>query len=241
MARDIYRLIRQIIKVEDPFKDIKRCSNRVAMKIYERLKKRVEEAEDGLLTAVELAIAGNIIDYGVRQSLDIEKEVERILSIENSLIQKEKRAIFNYSEFRDEIEGAESILYLADNAGETVFDRVLIEEIRKIYGHMKIIYVVKEKPIINDALTEDAMECGIDKTASIMSSGLDTPGTILSLCSQRFRRLFEEAHIVISKGQGNFEALSDAGRRIFFLFMAKCPVVAKDIGCNVGDVILLYR
>ena len=104
-----------------------------------------------------------------------------------------------------------------------------------------IIYVVKEKPVINDALIEDALACGIDKSAQVMSSGSDAPGTILSLCSKDFLRIYKKADMVISKGQGNFEALSGAKRQVFFLFMAKCPVIAQEIGCGLGDIILLPR
>ena len=116
----------------------------------------------------------------------------------------------------------------------------MIEEIRAIYKNKRIIYAVKEKPVINDALSEDVKVCRIDKIAEIVSTGLDSPGTILSLCSKNFLEIYEKADMVISKGQGNFEALSEAKRSIFFLFMAKCPMVAKELECNIGDIVLLY-
>ncbi|MBU1854035.1 MAG: DUF89 family protein, partial [Candidatus Omnitrophica bacterium] len=114
-------------------------------------------------------------------------------------------------------------------------------EIKRIDRNKKITYAVKEKPIINDALVEDAYRCGINKIARVISCGSDAPGTILSLCSEDFLRIYKDIDMIISKGQGNFEALSQEKRPIFFLFMAKCPVVAKDVGCNLGDVILLYH
>ena len=134
---------------------------------------------------------------------------------------------------------SKNILYLADNAGETIFDRVLIEEIKGLYGDKSIFYAVRERPIINDALKEDARACGIDRIADVISSGSDTPGTIISLCSEAFLKIYRDADMIISKGQGNFEALSDVSRPIFYLFMVKCPVVAKDLGCRIGDIILL--
>ncbi|TRZ83847.1 DUF89 family protein, partial [bacterium] len=97
------------------------------------------------------------------------------------------------------------------------------------------------KPIINDALIEDARVAGIQKYAKIISSGVDTPGTVLSLCSSEFLKMYRRAEMIISKGQGNFEALSNSKRPIFFLFMAKCPVVAQDMRCKVGDIILLHK
>jgi len=241
MGGIIHGLVKEITKEEDPYKYIKAKNTQLAMGVYDDLKKKVKESLDSLLTAVELAIAGNIIDYGVKNSLDINKELERILNLENKTIKKEKKSFFNYPEFKQKLKNAKTILYLADNAGETVFDRILIEEIKYLYGDKKIFYAVKEKPIINDALIEDARTCGIDKIAEIVSSGLDTPGTILSLCSKDFIEMFQKADMVISKGQGNFEALSEGKRPIFFLFMAKCPVVVKDIGCNLRDIILLYH
>ena len=130
---------------------------------------------------------------------------------------------------------------MADNAGETVFDRILIEEIKKGDSNKEIIYAVKESPAINDALIEDAYYCGIDRIAKVISSGSDAPGTVLSLCSKKFLKLYRNADMIISKGQGNFEALSNAKRPIFFMFMAKCPVIAREVNCKIGDVILLYH
>jgi len=129
-------------------------------------------------------------------------------------------------------------LYLADNAGEVVFDRVLVEEIKKEYPDKIIHYVVKSKPIINDALIEDAKACGMDKAARVISNGTDAPGTIFTLCSKEFKRIYRGADMIISKGQGNFESLSGGKRPIFFLFMVKCPVVARETGCKMGDIIL---
>ena len=188
--------------------------------------------------ALELAIVGNIIDYGVKNSLDVDKELKRILNEENKIIRKETKATFDYPEFKRALNKARTILYLADNAGETVFDRVLLEEIKRLDKNKKIIYAVKEKPIINDALLADAYACGIDKVAEVISCGSDAPGTILSLCSKQFLKIHKKADMTISKGQGNFEALSRQSRPTFFLFIAKCPVIAKDAGCKIGDIIL---
>jgi len=241
MGRVIYELAKSITKQSDPYAQIKEKSNRQALGIYNKLKKKVKYSHDRLLMAVELAIAGNIIDYGVKNSLDVDAELARILREENKIVKKESKAIFDYKSFKQALHNAETILYLADNAGETVFDRILIEEIKRADKNKNIIYAVKEKPVINDALIEDALACGIDKSAQVMSSGSDAPGTILSLCSKDFLKVYKKADMVISKGQGNFEVLSSAKRQVFFLFMAKCPVIAQEIGCELGDVILLPR
>lgn len=238
MGRIIYGLVKRITQKDDPYLKIKEESNKLALNIYSKLKKKINSSPDRLLMAVELAIAGNIIDYGIKNSLNVDAELAKILDEENKAIKKESKAIFDYENFKYVLNNAETILYLGDNAGETVFDRILLEEIRRIDGNKNIVYAVKERPVINDALIEDALVCGIDKIAEVISSGSDAPGTVLSLCSKKFLNVYKKADMVISKGQGNFEALSGANREIFFLFMAKCPVIAKDVGCEVGDFIL---
>ncbi len=239
MGKTIHDFVKKITGKEDPYKKLKENSNTQALKIYPELKAKVESAEDRLLMAVELAIAGNIIDYGTKNSLDVDSELAKILKKEQRAIKYEKESIFNFRDFKESVKNAKTILYLADNVGETVFDSLLLEEIKNIDPEKEIIYAVKEKPIINDALKEDAIKAGIDNFAEIMSSGSEVPGTIISLCSKPFIDIFKKADLVISKGQGNYETLSDEKRPIFFLFMAKCPVIARHVDCGIGDIILV--
>lgn len=241
MGRIIYGLAKRITRKDDPYLEIKQKSNKLALRMYGKLKKKIAGSSDKLLMALKLAVAGNIIDYGVKNSLNIDLELAAILDEESKVIKQEHRAIFDYTKFKNALKKAKTILYLADNAGETVFDRILIEEIKSVDQDKNITYAVKEKPVINDALIEDALTCGIDKVAKVISSGSDAPGTIISLCSKAFVNIYKKADMVISKGQGNFEALSITKRQVFFLFMAKCPVIAKDVGCEIGDVVLLYQ
>ncbi|MFP4473220.1 MAG: damage-control phosphatase ARMT1 family protein [Candidatus Omnitrophota bacterium] len=233
MARIIHKIIAREAGEKDFYKEIKEKSNRMALEVYPHLKEKVEASEDRLLTAVEIAIVGNVIDYGAKNSLNIEEEIDNLLSAEIFHLGK---TVFDYIHFKEALLSAEKILYLGDNAGETVFDRVFIEEIP---DHKEIIYAVRDKPVINDALAEDAVTCGLDKIARVMSSGVDAPGTILEYCSEEFLELFRSADMVISKGQGNYEALNDAGRLIYFLFRAKCPVIARHAEVPVGDVVLM--
>lgn len=241
MGQVIYGLVKELTSKSDPYKKIKDKSNKLALKLYDRLKEKVFRSDNKLLTAVQLAIAGNIIDYGVKNSLNVDEELNKILQEERKTLKKENERFFDFLHFEQVLSKAKSILYLADNAGETLFDRILIEEIKGSYKDKEVIYAVKDKPVINDALVEDAYACGIDKIAKVISCGSDAPGTVLSLCSKDFLRVYKKADMIISKGQGNFEALSQQKRPIFFLFMAKCPVVSKDVGCNIGDIILLYN
>lgn len=232
MGRIIYQLVGRITGEKDPFKEIKQKSNKQSLELYPDLKTKIETSNDRLLSAVRLAIAGNVIDYGVQNHFVIEEEIENCL--------QRDFAIFDYEDFKEALDKTDRILYLADNAGEVVFDKILIEEIRKLDSPRgrQIFYVVRDRPVINDALVEDAHACSIEEVAEVVSSGSDAPGTILELCSQEFLKLYEQARMIISKGQGNFEALSDEDKPIFFLLKAKCSVIAKDIGCRMGDVIL---
>ena len=239
IARFGYNLLKKLSRNNDPYKKIKQESNRLALKIYNKLKNKVVHSGDRLLTSLEIAIAGNIIDFGVKSNLNIDEELKKILVREEKYIHR--KTIFHYSAFKWALSEAKNILYLGDNAGETVFDKILIEEIRKKYPKKIIYFAVKDEPIINDALFEDAEYCGIDKLAEVISNGSDAPGTILRLCNSSFKKIYRKADMVISKGQGNFESLSQEKRPIFFLFMVKCQVVAKHTGCKLGDIVLLYN
>jgi len=240
MGREIHSLVGKISGVKDPFKEIKENSNKFALRLYPKLKQEINNSEDRLLAAVKLSIIGNIIDYGAKNSLDVPKEIDYLFQ-GNFIINNENNSTtFKYNQFKEALNKVNSIIYLADNAGEVVFDRLLIEELVEELGK-EVIYVVKAKPIINDALIEDALFCGINEIAKIISSGSDAPGTLLKYCSPEFIRLYQNAELIISKGQGNYEALSEEDRPIFFLFKAKCPVIAKDVGCKVGDMVLIGR
>lgn len=240
MGRTVYALVRGIIGVKDPFKEIKESSNKMALSLYPELKQEINNSEDRLLTAVKLSIAGNVIDYGVKNSLNVEEEINKIFNKDFRSDNKNNKTVFRYQEFKEILSKVNHVIYLADNAGEVVFDRLLIEELTEKLGK-QVIYVVRGKPIINDALIEDAIFCGINKVAKIISSGSDAPGTILKYCSPEFIELYQKAELIISKGQGNYESLSEEDKSIFFLFKAKCPVIAENVGCNVGDMVLVGR
>jgi len=240
IGRVVYSLVGKISGVKDPFKEIKENSNKFALKLYPELKQEINNSEDRLLTAVKLSIIGNIIDYGAKNSLNVVEEIDHLFQ-GNFIINNENNSTtFKYNQFKEALNKVDTIIYLADNAGEVVFDRLLIEELVEELGK-QVIYVVRGKPIINDALIEDALFCGINEIAKIISSGSDAPGTLLKYCSPEFIRLYQKAELIISKGQGNYEALSEEDKPIFFLFRAKCPVIADDVDCNVGDMVLVGR
>ena len=225
MSRIVYQLVRELTGKEDPFKSVKDKYNRIALDFYSELKEKIKNSSDSFLTSIRLAIAGNAIDYGVLQAFDINKEIKEALN--------KDFAIFDYGEFKEALDKTDWILYLADNCGEVVFDRILIEQLNK-----KVIYAVREKPVINDATIEDAKYCKIDEVATIISSGSDAAGTILEICSQEFLEFYKNAKLIISKGSGNYETLTNSEKPIFFLLKVKCPIIAKDTGCEIGDFIL---
>nr|HID59685.1 DUF89 family protein [Desulfobacterales bacterium] len=224
-GRVVYGVVREVTGIDDPFRDLKNESIKKALKLYPSLKTMVNASDDRLETAIKIAVAGNIIDFGASPNFELEKEVEVVL--------KKEPVINHFRSFRERLNRTEHILYLADNAGETVFDRVLIEELSK-----PVTYVVRERPVINDALIEDAVKSGIDKVADVITSGCDAPGTILERCSKEFCNYFENADLIISKGQGNYETLSNEKRPIFYMLRAKCPVVARNLGVKQGDIVL---
>ena len=229
IGQQIHRLIRKLIGNNDPYHELKQRFNRLAMRMCLELEERVGTSEDPLETVVRLAIAGNIIDLGVKTSIaesDIERTIRDCLTADFDSQQLE--------DFRNAVSRARRILYLADNAGEIVFDRLLIE----LLPHEKITVVVKGEPVINDATMEDAEFAGLTKIVEVIDNGDDTPGTVLETCSQAFRNRFEKADLVIAKGQGNFETLSDVDKNIFFLVKAKCPVIARGLNCKVGTMVL---
>ena len=230
IAQQGYRLIYQITRNDDPFYKAKVEANQAALALYPRLKEVVADSEEPLLTACKLAIAGNSIDLGPNfEQVDMDSIVETAVT--------SPLAINDYNEFRSSINNSRHILYLGDNAGEVVFDRVLIEELHQV-KELEIDFVVRERPIINDAIRDDAVAAGIDKVARIISSGSDAPATILSQCSSEMLGYYHSADVIIAKGQGNYESLDGEASNIFFMLRAKCPLVAELLGVNVGDAIL---
>jgi len=230
ITQQVYSLIYPIIGNDNPYREAKEQANQMALALYPRLKETVANSDDPLLTACKLAIAGNSIDLGsLFDYSDINGIVETALASPLS--------IDDYQEFRSGIANSRHILYLGDNAGEIVFDRVLIEELHRI-KELEINFVVRERPIINDATLGDAISVGLDRVSTIVSSGSDAPATILSQCSPQMLRLYHSADIIIAKGQGNHESLDEEQGNIFFLLMVKCPVIAELLKVNVGDTVL---
>jgi len=232
IARQVYRVVYEITGNSDPYYETKNSANQAALSLYSRMQDTVDYSNDPLLTACRLSIAGNDIDLGAQAEFGSINSI-----IEDSLVFDLDQK--NYTKFKENVAKANLILYIGDNAGETVFDRILIEQILQI-KNLKIVFVVREKPIINDATFEDAIRVGLDKVATIISSGSDAPATILSQCSSEMLSLYQSADVIISKGQGNYESLSGRSENIFFLFKVKCSVIARDSNLAIDSPVLTH-
>ncbi len=224
----IHRRLRELTGNHDPYKDVKERHNRLALGLLPELREKVRNSPDPLKTSVRLAITGNIIDLGAKSHLT-EDEVRS--SIAGTLSEPFHVDI---ERLRGEIEKASNILYLADNSGEIVFDRLLIEELPP----GKVTVAVRGGPVINDAVMDDARATGLHEIARVIDNGSDAPGTILDDCSLEFQRHFNDADLIISKGQGNYETLNEEKANIFFLFKIKCAVVASHTGFETGTNVL---
>jgi uncharacterized protein with ATP-grasp and redox domains len=224
----IHRRLRELTGNPDPYRDAKRRHNRLALQLLPELREIVRKSPDPLKTAVLLAITGNVIDLGANSGLtedEVRSSIARTLS---------EPFHIDIERLRREINKASSILYLADNAGEIVFDRLLIEEMPV----ERVIVAVRGAPVINDAVMDDARAAGLHNLARVVSNGSDAPGTIVDDCSLEFQSYYKNADLVIAKGQGNYETLSDGERNIFFLFRIKCATVASHTGFEPGTNVL---
>lgn len=223
----IHRAIRDRLGL-DPFRKIKSDYNTIAMGLYPELKEKVSSSQDPLRTAARLAIAGNIIDFGIFTSVDIGTSVANAL--------KENIAVDDYYSFKKAVSDTDTILYLLDNSGEIVFDKLLIEEL--VRKGKKVKAVVKGSPVLNDVTIDDAYQTNLTELCEVVDNGSDAIGTILEWTSPEFQSLFQAADLIISKGQGNFETIAGNGKRTYFLFQSKCDVVSKDLGLSPGSMLL---
>ncbi len=232
MAQTIHRIIREETGNPDPYAEIKARSTAVALRLAEEARPLITGAIDPFKMALRFSIAGNIMDFALttkwdQMNLSTFLDDTRLKELNDNGVEALRRAVG----------AAQTILFLGDNAGEAVFDRLLIEQM----PNAKVTYAVKGAPIINDVTLADARASGLDEVAELIDNGNDAPGTILSLCPPAFQKRFAEADLVIAKGQANYETLSEADRDLFFLTQVKCPVIGRDIGKPVGSWIVQYH
>ncbi|OGI00127.1 MAG: hypothetical protein A2039_01815 [Candidatus Melainabacteria bacterium GWA2_34_9] len=225
--RNLHRVIRKIANNPDPYKKLKDNMNKEAVKYCEKYKDIVLKSDNPLDKALRIAVAGNVIDFGPGHSIEIEKNIEKLLN--EDFVIDDSQELFN------DLKKVKNILYLGDNTGEIVFDKLFLE----VIGRNDITFVVRNSPILNDATMEDVKFFGIDKLVNVMTNGDDAPGTLLEFTSPEFKEIFDKADLIISKGQGNFEGLSEIkNKNIYFLLMIKCHIIANSVGLKNGDYIV---
>ena len=228
MGRQIQHFIQRLSGNSDPYRALKQQFNQMALDLYPRLKNQVSSAKNAFETAARLALAGNVIDFGIGRMLEsaqIAATIELALSanLEGNIQSLERAA-----------RKARSILYLGDNCGEIVFDRLFIEQLIPD----RVTYVVRSAPIINDVTMDDARFTGMTDQTRVIDNGSDAPGTLLPECSPEFKAAFENADLIIAKGQGNYETLHASDRPIVFMLNVKCPAVARHIGQEIGSYVI---
>lgn len=245
IAGDLYKKVKELTGNRDPYAQIKKHGNDLMLKHIESFRAKIRSSKRQLLTALELSIAGNIIDYGINPDIDVEKTIFKILNLEEKTLKKESRSSFAYENFTKDLFDAKTLLFISDNCGEIILDMLLLEEIKKFNPAIDIKIAVRDSAILNDVTLEDAKYCGLDKVGEVFASGSDAPGTLLKRTNKKFLELFYSSDIVLSKGQGNFETLDEnKGRQIYYLFLAKCPIVVDEIErlitkCNLMDIMLI--
>mgnify|MGYP006288632965 CR=1 FL=1 len=224
LAGDLYKLLSVTTGHADPFAAYKAESNRRALEMLPRLEKLVQVAPDPLETALALAIIGNYLDPGAPHQVDFARALE--MEASDGLAGAELESL------RDTAASGGEILILGDNCGEIVLDKLLVAELAKLGA--KVAYAVRGAPVLNDATMDDARAVGMDRLCEVVSSGSEAPGTVMSRCTTEFAERMRSAGLVLSKGQGNFEALAGELPGVVFAFKVKCPVVAAHIGCEQG-------
>ena len=223
---ELWQILLGHVGGEDPYASIKSLCNQEAMKMLPEAQQKIARAKEPFTVALKYAIAGNLIDYGLEHPVTIEEQNAQIDAIANTTFSIDDSDLLLLA-----LANAKTMLYLGDNAGEIVFDKLLIEQIRKRFPALELSFVVKGSPVLNDVTYADAQEVGMPELARVIDNGDASPGTVLPRTSKAFRSAFAEADVILSKGQGNYESLSGVEKEhLFFLFTAKCDTVCVDAG-----------
>lgn len=227
------KLIPEVTGCADPYAPEKREYNARALVLRPRLEAAMRASADPLRTAALIAVAGNVIDLGIAtgETIDVEATLHTVLA--------EGFAVDDLERLRRSLKGKKKVMYLADNAGEVVFDRELVKVLREM-GHA-VTVAVHGGPVLNDALREDAEEAGLGEFAEVVSTGSDWVGIEWGTLDAGFQQGFREAGVVIAKGHGNYETgeeLDVMPADTYFILRAKCGQVAKSLGVKLGEVAL---
>jgi uncharacterized protein with ATP-grasp and redox domains len=235
MVTGVYKILNRITGDPDPYNIKKRQSNEEVLRLYPDLQQQIRDSEDPLFTACKFAVAGNIMDFSIKEHVNIQETLQQVLNMDF--------AINHYPAFKAAAEKASSLLLFADNAGEIVFDRLLIDTIQDHHALDTITLVVKEIPILNDATPEDVKQVGLTDYANVCIltvNGWNNGQAHAAWMHPEAQSLIQRHDLAISKGQANYEIMNEL-RGLFLLLMAKCETVGNDTGTYNGALILKYN
>lgn len=233
IAKDTYKLIEKITNNPDPLLKAKEISIKEAKKFKPFLYEEIEKNDDKLLTALKIAVAGNVIDFGAKKQFNLKDILNEIFNTPFK--------IDDYLKLKEQLKTAKKVVIIGDNCGENIFDVILADVLKSLYN-IELFYFVRGKPIINDVTIKEANESDMPKFATIIDTGVPTPGYDLKYANEKSKKIFNEADIVIAKGMGNFESLYQITKKeVFYLFIVKCNVVANAIHANEKDIILCKK
>ncbi len=229
LARELHAQLRKAAANADPYREIKHRSNQAMLALAHDFREKLACASDPFDIGLRLAVAGNVIDFGAQHLLDPAETIQRVLTAD--------LAIDHSDQLREDLSSAQSVLYIGDNAGEIVLDTLFLETL----AHPGVTFVVRGGPVINDVTMDDARLVGIADHARVITTGDDSPGVILPRVSPEFRTAFDQADVVIAKGQGNLEGLWDAPRKVHFLLTVKCERIGRLLGVPVGAFVVMKK
>lgn len=215
----IMRYLNSELNLGDVYYEIKKQYNKLLLSIEEEILKNIYSAEDRILVALKYAMVGNFIDFGAMDKVDIDKLKSLIKNAPEQEI-----SVNEYKKFIEELKNAKQLVYIVDNAGEIVFDKIFIKIIKEVYPHIVIDVIVRGKPVHNDATIIDAEEVGLCNIVNVIDNGTDIPGTQLNEINIKSKDKIDNADLIIAKGQGNFETLFGCGKNIYYIFLCKCDL-----------------
>jgi len=232
IAKDVYKKIAKRVGVKDPLQKIKEKSTKEAKKLQSFIKRKIQKSDDKLFATVRAAIAGNVIDFGAQKQFDLKEAVEEVF--------EKEFGVCDYENFKKDLDKSQLVLYIADNTGEHIYDKILLRKLCKKYPNTEFVYITRGKPVINDVTVFEAKKAKIDKICKVINSGVDTPGLILDRTNKKFKKLFKKCDMIIAKGMGNYETMYGVIKKnVYFLFKIKCNVVAQSLNKDIGDIMLL--
>lgn len=230
VASHVYEKMAVLANKSDLYDEVKVHSTRKAEALVPELRETIARAGDRLLAATKAAVAGNVIDLAAEVSFDLHEEVEKIFDT--------PFALDDFERYRAALRQAETLLYIGDNVGEHLFDYLYIETLQQLFPALRITYMVRGCPIINDVTMKEALEAGFDRLCDLLDSGVNTPGFVYDRANEESRKRFDSADIIVTKGMGNYECLSPAPRGgVCYLLKVKCQVVANSLNAQIGDLV----